>query len=77
MKKWVTLVAVLTAVPAAGQNTGPDKPPVIDVHFHGFTDAPAGAAQPMCQNNSRSSPRILRRNARPSSTRRRQANTSR
>ena len=50
MKKWVTLVAVLTAVPAEGQNTGPDKPPVIDVHFHGFTSAPAGAEVPMCPN---------------------------
>lgn len=46
---WAILTA--TAVtPAAAQNTGPDKPPVIDVHVHGFIDAPAGAAQPMCPN---------------------------
>jgi len=52
MKKWVALVAALTALPAAAQNTAPEKPPVIDMHFHAFTDAPAAQSVPMCPNAS-------------------------
>ena len=52
MKKWVALAAALTALPAAAQNTAPEKPPVIDMHFHGFTDAPAPQSVPMCPNAS-------------------------
>lgn len=49
----VAMTAAMTAVsaPAAAQNTGPEKPPVIDVHFHAITDSREGAP-PMCPNQS-------------------------
>jgi uncharacterized protein len=34
------------------QNTGPDKPPVLDVHVHAMDESPAGLG-PMCPNTSK------------------------
>ena len=54
-KSGVTLVCgallVSGAVVVAGQNTGTDVPPVIDVHVHAMDDVPG--IGPMCPNTSR------------------------
>ena len=54
-KSGVTLVCgallVSGAVVVAGQNTGTDVPPVIDVHVHAMDDVPG--IGPMCPNTSK------------------------
>jgi len=54
-KSGITLVCgallVSGAVVVAGQNTGTDVPPVIDVHVHAMDDVPG--IGPMCPNTSR------------------------